>query len=316
MKKFIIILCSLLFVSGCATSHLKNGDESVVTFNKGGISAQELYEVLKESYGAEALVDLIDTELLSKEYKKNDEEKNYIKQVISSLKDEWKDNFLAYAQSNYGVKDEDELEEYVRLSYRRNLWKNDYAKTLVTETQINDYYENEAVGDFEASHILITSKATSDMSDEEKKESEEEALKLAEEIITKLNDGEKFEDLAKEYSEDKANKDNGGKLGEKINDRSSYDENFLEAAIALDVDSYSTTPVKSQFGYHIILKTSQDKKAKLKDIEESIKAKIAQDLIKADSNFNAKAVLALREKYDIKITDNDLEKDYNELYGL
>lgn len=42
------------------------------------------------------------------------------------------------------------------------------------------------------------------MSDSEKKDEEEKALKLAKEIIAKLDKGEKFEDLAKEYSDDDA----------------------------------------------------------------------------------------------------------------
>lgn len=315
MKKFLIIVCSLFLVCGCATSHLENGDESVVTFDKDGISAQDLYEKLRETYGAEVLVNLIDTELLSREYKANKEENTYVRQVVDSLKNEWKDNFEANIRTYYDVKDEKALEEYVRLTYRRNLWKEDYAKDQVNDTQINDYYENNAVGDMEISHILVTSSATSSMTDDEKKAAEDKAYQDAVSIIEKLNNGESFESLAKANTKDEATKESGGKLPEKINDRSSYDENFLDAAIKLEVGKYSTTPVKSQYGYHIIYKTSQDKKPALKDIKDSVISMIAKDLSKAD-NFNAKALLGLREKYGIKITDSDLEKDYNKLYGL
>ena len=39
-------------------------------------------------------------------------------------------------------------------------------------------------------------------------------------------------------------------------------------------------------------------------------------MISEDTNFGAKSLLGLREKYGIKITDSDLEKSYNKLYGL
>lgn len=316
MKKLLIVLCSLFLVCGCATSHLENGEESVVEFKKDGISAQDLYEKLKETYGTEALVTLIDTELLSREYKANKEENTYVRNVVESLKNEWKENFDTYIQTYYGVKTEEALEDYIRLTYRRNLWKTDYAESQVNDTQINDYYENNAVGDMEISHILITSAATDKMTDDEKKAEEDKAYQTAVSIIERLNNGEKFEDLAKENTKDEATKSTGGKLPEKINDRSSYDENFLDASIKLEVGKYSATPVKSQYGYHIIYKTSQDNKPALNDIKEDIISVIAQDIISADSNYTAKALLALREKYEIKITDSDLEKEYNELYGL
>ncbi len=315
MKKLATIFFCLFLLCGCSTSHLKDGEESVVKFEDGGISAQELYEKLKETYGADVLITLIDTELLSREYSEDNDEKIYINQVISSLKEEWKDDFESKLQQVYGVKTEKEMEEYVRLSYRRNNWRTKYAESLVNDTQIDDYYKDHLVGDMEASHILISSKATSSMSEDEKKAAEDKALETAKEVIEKLNNGSKFEDLAKEYSDDAANKDNGGKLSS-FNDRSNFDENFLEAAISQEVGKYSSTPVKSQFGYHIILKTKQADKPELKDVKDSIISKIAQDMISEDTNFGAKSLLGLREKYGIKITDSDLEKSYNKLYGL
>lgn len=315
MKKVLTTIICLLLVCGCATSHLKNGEESVIKYDKGGVSAEDLYEKLKKENGIEALIYLLDTDLLNKEYKKSEAENKYIKDVVDSLKNEWKDDFEKNIAAYYGTATEKDFKEYIRLSYRRNLWRKDYAESIVNDKQIEEYYEKYAIGDIEASHILIKSNATSSMSDKEKAEAEEKALEKAKEVIKKLNDGEKFEDLAKEYSEDDANKNKGGALGT-FNDRSNYDENFLDAAIKLETGKYSSEPVKSQFGYHIIYKTKQDKKPELKDIKDSIISKIAEDNMSSDSNFNNKAILALREKYGVKIKDSDLKKEYNELYGL
>lgn len=315
MKKVLGVVLCLLLVTGCATSHLENGEESVVEFKEGGISAQELYEKLKKENGLNALTTMIDTELLDRKYKEDDVEKEYIRQVVAGLKDDWKEKFEDNIKTYYGVSNESELRDYIRLTYRRNKWYDEYALSQVNDTQISDYENSSLVGDMELSHILITSKASDSASTEEKEKAENEAKEKAQEVINRLNNGEKFEDLSKELNEDKAVKDNGGYLGKDINDRSSYDENFLDAAIKLEVGKYTTTPVKSQFGYHIIYKTSQGEKPSIDKVKDAVKEKIANDMRSADSNFSANAIKALREEYGLKITDSDLKKSYEDIYG-
>ncbi|MCJ1312489.1 Peptidyl-prolyl cis-trans isomerase pin4 [Agyrium rufum] len=73
-----------------------------------------------------------------------------------------------------------------------------------------------------------------------------------EEALTKLKDGAKFDDVAKEFSEDKARQ--GGNLGWKI--RGSLDAAFEKAAY--DVEPSTTAnpkyvEVKTGHGYHIIM---------------------------------------------------------------
>lgn len=314
IKKAILLAIVLGLMTGCGTAKLSDGKESVVTFkDNAGISAETLYEKLKDKHGVEVLVNLIDTELLSKEYSKTDSEQDYVDNMFNSYKKQWGDNFKSYMAYYFGVSTEDELKEYIRLNYRRNAWTEDYAKKQVTDKEINDYYKDYVVGDITASHILIASEATDKMSDSEKKAAEEKALKLAKEIIEKLKKGEKFEDLAKEYSDDSSNSEKGGVLST-FNDRSTLDKNFLESAIKLEVGKYSTTPVKSQYGYHIIYKTKQEDKPELDTVKTSVIAKIANEKIENDSSFASKALVALREKYEMNITDSKLESSYNSVY--
>lgn len=314
IKKAILLVIVLGLMTGCGTAKLSDGKESVVTFkDNAGISAETLYEKLKDKHGVEVLVNIIDTELLSKEYSKTDSEQDYVDNMFNSYKKQWGDNFKSYMAYYFGVSTEDELKEYIRLNYRRNAWTEDYAKQQVTDKEINDYYKDYVVGDITASHILIASEATDKMSDSEKKAAEEKALKLAKEIIEKLKKGEKFEDLAKEYSDDSSNSEKGGVLST-FNDRSTLDKNFLESAIKLEVGKYSTTPVKSQYGYHIIYKTKQEDKPELDKVKTSVIAKIANEKIENDSSFASKALVALREKYEMNITDSKLESNYNNVY--
>jgi len=74
------------------------------------------------------------------------------------------------------------------------------------------------------------------------------------EAMEKLKSGVKFDEVARTYSEDKAR--SGGDLGWMV--RGSMVGPFQEAAFALPVSTiaspvYTDPPIKTNFGYHIIL---------------------------------------------------------------
>ncbi|XP_015432611.1 PREDICTED: peptidyl-prolyl cis-trans isomerase NIMA-interacting 4 [Dufourea novaeangliae] len=78
------------------------------------------------------------------------------------------------------------------------------------------------------------------------------------EALEKLKAGQKFNEVAATYSEDKAR--SGGDLGWMT--RGSMVGPFQEAAFALPVSSpgspiYTDPPVKTKFGYHIIMVESK-----------------------------------------------------------
>lgn len=72
----------------------------------------------------------------------------------------------------------------------------------------------------------------------------------AEDIVKKLNDGETFESLAEKFSMCPS-KSNGGDLGSFT--RGKMVPSFEEAAFELEVGQVSP-PVRTQFGYHLILR--------------------------------------------------------------
>ena len=73
----------------------------------------------------------------------------------------------------------------------------------------------------------------------------------ANDIIKQLNNGADFKNLAKEKSKELATKDNGGLINRWLN-KSSTAKNFYDVLSNLQKGKYSTTPIKSNFGYHII----------------------------------------------------------------
>lgn len=103
----------------------------------------------------------------------------------------------------------------------------------------------------DASHILIAYKGA-DSTDAGVVRSEPEAKKLAEELLTKLKAGEKFEDLAKANSDDASNKETGGKLIDPIAADGKYVFDFEEAGLKLAKEGELSSVVKTKFGYHII----------------------------------------------------------------
>ncbi|KAF1731492.1 Peptidyl-prolyl cis-trans isomerase PIN4 [Beauveria bassiana] len=73
-----------------------------------------------------------------------------------------------------------------------------------------------------------------------------------EEALAKLNEGVKFDEVARNYSEDKARA--GGALGWKP--KGSFDPKFEEVAFALEpstTNNPKTGEAKTEFGYHIIM---------------------------------------------------------------
>lgn len=314
MKKIFLLLLSLFLLAGCKDVKLTNGENALVTFKEGGISSDELYQELKETYGAEKLMNLIDMNLLSKLYETDNDEKAYVNQTVKTTKETAKKmnaDFDLYLNYYYGLANERAFRDYLSLTYKRNLWVEDYAKETVSEKQINEYYEEETYGDIDASQILITVDSKKDATDDEKKEAEQKAYDKAKEVISKLKNGEDFAKLAKEYSKDDNTNSNGGSLG-KVNTDSVSSEVF-SALVNLKDGSYSTSPVKSSDGYYILYRKSQDKKPELNDeLTEKIKTTIGSEIAK-ESGFSVKALKALREKNEMKILDTDLNKDFESL---
>ena len=96
----------------------------------------------------------------------------------------------------------------------------------------------------------------------------------AKEVISKLKKGQKFDDLAKEYSLDKA-----VDLG--YFTRNMMVPEFSDAAFAMKKGKYSTKPVKTQFGYHVILVEDirDAKPLPLKQVKSQLKGMLSQDAI-------------------------------------
>lgn len=301
----IIIAILLIILIGVSTKNTKTskGDDIVAKLNGKTITANDLYAELKSQGGRSILTNMIDEYILNKEYKTTDEMKKNAEATVKSYKSSYGDSYNTFL-SNYGIKDDKELKDILIEQEKREKVVEKYIKDNISDKEIKDYYENNIKGDIKASHILIS--AEEDASDEEK----EAAKKKAEDIIAKLKKGEDFAKLAKKYSDDTESKKDGGNLG--YFNSGDMVEEFENAAYALKNNEYTTEPVETSYGYHIIMKTGQKDKPSLEKSKDTIIDKIVSDKKENDETISAKAMKKLREKYKLTIKDKKLKKEFND----
>ncbi len=155
----------------------------------------------------------------------------------------------------------------------RKVYLEKRVKAEITDADINKAY-NEYKSKFKpqkevkARHILVSSEAQ------------------AKDIIAQLKKGAKFNDLGKKYS-----KDNSVDLG--YFTKEMMVPEFGNAAFAMKKGQISKTPVKTQFGYHIIAvdDTRTTKPLPLKEVKPQIEAMLSQQAVAKvfkDLNENGK----------------------------
>ena len=142
----------------------------------------------------------------------------------------------------------------------RELFADYQKKNPVIDAEIQAEYDKFLAAnggkEYKASHILVAS--------------EDEAKA----IIASIKKGAKFADIAKKQSKDPGSGAKGGDLD--WANPSSYVAEFTEALIKLDKGKMTQTPVKSQFGWHVI-RLDDVREAQMPKLDE-VKPQIAQQL--------------------------------------
>ena len=161
-------------------------------------------------------------------------------------------------------------------------WLNNFLLNKTSEEKIKNFYtkylENfKTFKEFNASHILVNE--------------EDEAFQ----IIKKLENKSKFSELAKSYSVGPS-KEKGGNLGWFRSGQ--MVKEFEEAILKLKKGTITKKPVKTRFGYHIIMLNDirNSRPKKINDIKQNIVERIKQNSL---SNLEKQ----LRKNKSIKIFD-------------
>jgi peptidyl-prolyl cis-trans isomerase C len=171
--------------------------------------------------------------------------------------------FMQEAQSK-GMDATDDFRAQMELARQsiliRELFGDWQKKNPVTDADIKAEYDKFVAAnggkEYKARHVLVD------------KEDEAKA------IVASLKKGGKFEDIAKKQSKDPGSGANGGDLDWAPS--SAYVKEFSDAMVKLAKGKYTETPVKSQFGWHVI-RVDDVREAKLPKLDE-VRPQIAQQM--------------------------------------
>lgn len=285
MKKWFIAFAGLLLtvtLAGC-------GSQTVATTNGGKITESAYYSSLKgTSSGKQVLQQMILNKVLEKQYGSK-VSKSAVNKQFNTYKSQYGSSFKSVL-SQSGM-----TESSLKTEIRSNLLLKEAVKDNVTVTdaqlkkQFKSYEPKVTVA-----HILVSKKST------------------AQTIIKDLKGTKKsdltseFTKLAKKYSTDTATKNKGGKLSAFDSTDTSLDSTFKKAAFKLSTDEYTATPVKTQYGYHVILMLKNPGKGTIKEHKAELKKQIIDNDMN-DSTVLHNVVAKVLKKGNVSIKDNDLK---------
>ncbi|MGO0655704.1 peptidylprolyl isomerase PrsA [Bacillus mycoides] len=267
-----IIACVALTLSGCGSS------ENVATSKVGNVTEKELSKELRQTYGKSTLSQMMLNKALLDKYKVSDEE---AKKQVEAAKEQMGDKFKV-ALEQVGLKNEDELKE--RMKPEIALEK--AIRATVTDKDVKDNHKPE----MKVSHILVKDEKT------------------AKEVKEKINNGEDFTALAKQYSEDTGSKEQGGEIagfapGQTVKE-------FEEAAYKLDAGQVSE-PIKTSYGYHIIKVTDKKELKPFDEVKDTIRKDLEQQRLQdATGKWKQQVINDLLKEADIKVTDKEFKDTF------
>lgn len=285
-KKSLLAIAGVMVVVLIVVIGITFSKKDVVASVEGNpITKDQLYDVMVKQYGTNTISYLIDNKIVEHEAEKkkitiSDKEKDEeMKTYIDANGGEEQFN-SALEQSGVTKADiESEIVNYLKIVKLLE------SKIEITDKEIESYFEENKESynepeQVEASHILVEDEGT------------------ANEVKEKLAAGEDFAALAKEYSTDTSNADNGGELG--YFSKGEMAPEFEEAAFSMNKGDISD-PVQTDYGFHIIKVTDKKaaKEAELKDYKDEIKQTLFDQELQTEYST---WITEKREKLDIENT--------------
>lgn len=293
----LIYLLGLLGVPGL-------GNETIATIKTGNISKNDLYKEMKKYYPVTYALELVDKSILEEKYELTEEQNKEIEEQVNVILTQYQ--AYGYTEETFlqenGFESKQEFIDYMTLDYKRNLACLEYFKTIIPEEDVQNYYnENDVYGEINTKHILV--RISEDLK-------EKEALTKANEIISKLNNGTSFDDVATEYADDSTI------ISENVDfnwlNESSLAEEYTIASKALEKDTYTKEAVLTEFGYHIIYCVNKAEKPSIEESKDDIVEKLGADLEAEDQYIRYKALIKLREDNGLKFKDSKFKEEYKE----
>ena len=275
---------------------LENGEEVIVSLADRNITANDLYNDMKEYYSVNVLLERIDDILLVDKYPEDNDMKTEVNKMA--------DYYISMYETYYGYTEEqflesnefksrDEFIEALKLEYRRNKCYDEYATSLITNKEINEYYDKKVYGDIKTKYISVAG-------------TDDNAKSLTERIINKLNNGETYESVVEHYKDRITTKDL-----DYVSFDSDLDKTYLDALKNLNNNSYTKEAIQDSNGYKIIFKETSKDKPSLEEIKDRIVKVLVNEKKNSDTTLLYKALIQMRKDAKIEIKDTGLAKEYD-----
>lgn len=279
---FLTIVLSIIALSACGG---KGDSEIVVKTKSGDITKEEFYDALKERNGESVLQELVTFKILEDKYDVSDEE---VEKQFNDLKEQVGDNFDELLEMQ-GLTEEDVKNDIKRDLLQEAAFTEDIE---VTDEEMETYYDRMKT-ELEAYHILVFDEDT------------------AKEVKEKLDDGEDFADVAKEYSADQFTAESGGEVG--TISAGSMPMEYEEVAYSIELDEISD-PIETDDGIYIIKITDKhdvsDEIGSFEEEEETIRRAIISSKIDEEEIMEKMRRLLDEAEIDVKIDEfKDLFKE-------
>lgn len=158
--------------------------------------------------------------------------------------------------------------------------------------KVEDIRDNR--GELTVAHIMILKP------NNQNPEEAEKAKATIQDIYKKLQQGENFESLAKQFSQDKSSASKGGVLNRFGSGQLSSEE-FEDAAFALKNPNDYSAPVESNFGWHIIKLIEKHPLKTAQEMQSELDGKIRKD--ERSRLITNSLTEKLKKKYSIKRND-------------
>ncbi|WP_369999882.1 peptidylprolyl isomerase [Winogradskyella sp.] len=147
-------------------------------------------------------------------------------------------------------------------------------------------------GTITAAHIMIALEQKDTLLDPEQRIND---------IYKKIQQGESFESLAKQFSDDKSSARNGGKLSPFKSGQLSSTE-FEDQAFALKNDEDVSKPFKTEYGWHIVKRIDLKPIQTFEELKPTLESKVKRD--SRSKLINAAMVNELKKRYDISYNED------------
>ncbi|RBP30770.1 peptidyl-prolyl cis-trans isomerase SurA [Oceanihabitans sediminis] len=131
----------------------------------------------------------------------------------------------------------------------------------------------------------------------------EDAEDRIQDIYKKIQQGEDFKSLAKQFSEDKSTANNGGEL-QPFSGGELRSQEFEDAAFAIDKIGACTKPFKTSFGWHIVKLLDKIAVPTFEEAKHTLEAKVKKD--SRSKLISTSRVNKLKERYTISNADAGL----------